>query len=145
MTHKQLFNPINPTSIIPIITDIIAISLFIIYGITHELTLIWTGIYTAIITLFVFLRICASTHWHSNLPAQMGLARHFKTLQLPCSYIFLLSSIGLFVSPFISMIICILIFALIAHIHIILLYLYYKDIQSQPICFLSYKKALPQE
>lgn len=94
---------------------------------------------------YLWIRFCASVRWHKKAERYEGLELHFKKSLIPAAYILaIVSGVGFFGGPtallHFLLWMAVILLAVIGHVHIILLYLFFKDKNTTPINYFSANK-----
>jgi len=90
------------------------------------------------IGIYGFIRFCATKRWYVDAPRYSGIELQFAKSLVPVGYIFTIFGIlSLIFKPTFFLIIEAVLFAAIAHVNIILLYLRSKDHDPTPVNLFS--------
>ncbi len=89
-------------------------------------------------SLYLFIRTCAMIHWHRDAKRFTGIELQFKKALVPVAYIMTIFNAAALVAsltPFLAAEFLLLLFM--AHVNVILLWLFWKDDETLPAASLS--------
>lgn len=103
-------------------------------------TQILFGLYLA---EYLFLRLCTTLRWHRQARRYEGIELQFKKAMIPTSYLLALTSgVGWLTGFMFLLPAAVVLLAVIAHVNVILIYLYWKDKNTTPINYFSNNRTL---
>lgn len=93
------------------------------------------------ISLYLFIRYCASRRWYKNAEKYEGIELQFKKAMSPTVYIIFLGNL-LFItySSKIVLVIIVALLLIVVHVNFILLYLHTKDSSELTVNYFTHKK-----
>lgn len=95
------------------------------------------------IALYLFIRICALIRWHKDSVKGEGVEQQFARAMVPTAYALTINGFCLLAFKTALMIyVSVFVLALVAHVNIILIYLFFKDTDKRPANYFSHNKHL---
>jgi bacteriorhodopsin len=98
--------------------------------------------YAIVIIEYAFIRYCATTRWYDDAERFEGVELQFRKAMIPTAYLLCLGSIIFQISPSATILIALaILFAIIAHVNVILIHLHRRDKDSLPPNYFSHHKS----
>jgi hypothetical protein len=104
--------------------------------------LTWT-FYIIVILEYAFMRYCTTTRWYDGAERFEGVELQFRKAMIPTAYLLCLGSILFQLIPSSAILIALaILFAVIAHVNVILIHLHRRDKDPLPPNYFSHHKKI---
>jgi amino acid transporter len=133
---KFFFNRFSPMVTLMEIIGVILLIFTLASMITQGASLLAWILYSIVAVEYLFLRYCTSRRWYKDSPRYSGVELHFRKAIIPTGYSFTLM-LPLFLITRWSIFLAVIafVFAIFAHINIILLTFHRRDRDKTPASF----------